>query len=426
MSWDFLGSRKLSIFVFVMAMIYTLLLVVFSMLVPLPWVENISKLLPYKFLYLLFFINLIICEIKWIPVIIKRCRRPEMPRVAEDFAGFSHKVESSAGMTKLKSYVVRRGYSLRNSGENPSEGGHYLFYASRGRFSPVGNIMFHFSFLLILAGISLSILFRFEGNAKITEGYPFEGKRNDYANIGIAPLSSLPEISFELKKITAEFWKDALLFTDLRADVSYGEEKGTVLLSSPVTIGGADITLQGIGLTPLYLLKDKVGRVIDSAYVNLNIFIPGSKDSFVIPGYPYRIEVSFYPDHEIKNEKIFNRSMNPERPAYFISVSKLDNLKEKPKVFSGSLRPEDDFYFDGLRLSFPEFIYWGSFRVVKDPGFIFIWISLAMMIAGLIWRLLFYRREVLIEAFGEELTVYIYADFFPKLFEEKILSKLIT
>lgn len=88
--WDFLGSRNLSVFIFVMGMTYFLMLAVFAIVVPLDWVTRIGNLLPYKVLYIIFFINLIICEIRWIPVVIRKCKKLKRPETVEDWQRFGH------------------------------------------------------------------------------------------------------------------------------------------------------------------------------------------------------------------------------------------------------------------------------------------------------------------------------------------------
>jgi len=430
--WDFLGSRNFSIFIFVMGLTYVLFLVVFSMVVPLPWVSNIAKLLPFKVLYLLFFVNLLICEIKWIPVIVRKCKKPSLPSNLEDLERFRHKIivsheklntcddlkngkifpESEFGTRRLIRYLRRRLFRVQVSEEN---GSLKLIHAYRGRLSPIGNLLFHGSFLFLFAGVILSMLFRFEGRVKVTEGYPFSGIPQAYQSISMAPFASAPSIPFFLEKIIPTFWRDQLLFTDLKADIKYNEGGGSLRMSSPLMIDRTSITIHGIGLTPMYVLKNREGHELDVGYVNLGIFTPGSEDHFQIPGFPHEIFVSFYPDFAQEGNKFFNRSMNVKNPRYFVKV-----FRGRIPVFSGLLKPGEEAEFENLRISFPEFRYWGDFRIIKDPGLVFVWTAFILFGLGLVWRLLFYRREIAVVTGPEKFTIYGNSDYYPGLFENRL------
>lgn len=431
--WNFLGSRNLSVFIFVMAITYSLLLIVFTLLVPLPWVGRISTLLPFKVLYLLFFINLIICEIKWLPVILKKCKNPLLPITEEDLRRFKFRIkvgDDDLSSKYLKKYFRRRMYRVREivarqqapedsvfNNTSPGLGVSPVLHAFKGRFSPLGNLLFHFSFVLIIAGVWMNLLYGFEGTTILMEGEEFMGTRAEYAS---PPASrSLPVLNFRVEKITPRYWADKLLFTDLRAELKYpdgGEvREGVASLSNPLGIDGAQVTLVGMGIAPRYILRDKNERVTKSAFLKLNIFSPGSEDDFKVPGYPHKVNVSFYPDHEVVDGRLVSKSMNADNPAYLINV-----LRNRVPAYIGNLKPGEEAYFEGLNLSFPEFKYWGIFRITKKEGHWLIWIAFIFFGIGLLWRLFFYQREIaLIKANG---TIYLYgnSEYHSRLFREEL------
>lgn len=419
--WDFLGSRNLSVFIFVMALTYTLILIVFAFIVPTQWVNRIAALLPFKILYLVFFINLAICEIKWIPVLIRRCRKPKCPETVEELQRFRHRIEvrsQESGARRLEKYLRWRGYKVRESEvrSQKSEGDlpihrftdSPILYAYRGRFSPFGNLLFHIGFLFLLLGVWAGSFSSFDSTTMLMEGEDF-----------VLPSTDRQPISFRVEKITPAFWKDVMLFTDLKADVRYpylGEVRsGVARLAQPLNIGDVKIAISGVGYAPMYVLKDKNGENLDSGFVRLNIFPPGNEDHFQIPGYPHQIFVSFYPDHEMTDGKIKNRSMNQVNSAYYIKI-----FRNKVLSYAGVLKPGEEAYYEGLRLSFPEFKYWGMFRMVKNPGFVYIWIAFILFGTGLIWRLLFYKREIVVVKEGEALYLYGNSDYSPQLFENRL------
>ena len=425
-TWNFLGSRDFSVFIFIMGLTYVFILAIFGMLVPVPWVNNISKLLPFKVLYILFFVNLIICEIKWLPVIIMRCRKYKKPETLEELERFRHQItvqSSEFKVQELEKYLKWRGYRVRSqksevrsqeSGEKNSSlltpHSSLILHAYKGRFSPLGNLLFHVSFLLLLIGVGVSSLFRFEGSARVTEGYSFSGSIPEYSGI-----SASPKLSFSLERISPEFWEGQLLFTELKADIKYQGGTGSAWMSSPLKIDNAKVTINSVSITPMYILRNKEGKELDAGDVNLAVFVPGSEDYFQIPGYPHRIYVSFYPDHEIKGEQIINRSMYPKNPAYFLKI-----YRGKLLVFSGLVRQGEEAEFESLRLSFPEMRYWGEFRIVKDPGFVFIWTAFIFLGIGLTWRLLFYKNEIVVIKKDDAVYLCGNSDYYPVLFKNKL------
>lgn len=425
--WNFLGSRDFSVFIFIMGLTYVFILAIFGMLVPVPWVNNLSKLLPFKVLYVLFFLNLIICEIKWLPVIIIRCRKYKKPETLEELERFRHQItvqSSEFRVQGLEKYLRRRGYKVQWPGGN-GQGAEVpatdhrplttLLYAYKGRFSPLGNLLFHVSFLFLLCGVGISSLFRFEGSARVTEEYDFSGSIPEYSVISTAPLAPIPNISFFVERISPKFWEGQLLFTELRADIKSQGGTGSAWISSPLEIDNAKVTINSISIAPMYVLKNKEGKELDAGYVNLAVFVPGSEDHFQIPGYPHQIYVSFYPDHEIRDGQIINRSMEHRNPAYFLKI-----YRGKLLIFSGLIKQGEEAGFEGLRLSFPEIRYWGEFRIVKDPGFVFTWTAFIFFGVGLTWRLLFYKKEIVVIKKGDAVYLCGNSDYYPDLFENRL------
>lgn len=389
------GSRNLSVFVLIMSITYVLILAVFGVLVETRWLDIIAGLYPFRLLYALFFLNLIVLGIGWVPAVLQRCKRAEPPERAENLGGLEHATQvpgTGFRVEDLKRYLSRRGFQVHSAASAPASdmARHAsLFYASRGRFSLVGNLLFHAGFLLLLAGAATNALYRFEGSAIIAEGDAFRGAKEEYRRIAESAAAALPKVDFDVEKISAEFWQGRLFFTGLEAQLLHRGGRDIARLSSAARVGDADITISGFGYVPLVVLKDRTGEIVTRAYVKLNIFPPGSEDYFRVPEYPHKIFVSFYPDHAEVDGKIVNKSMNPVNPVYFLRI-----LRGRLPVFTGAVKPGAWADFDGMSISFPSFVQSGNFHIVRNPGHPFIWTAFIVMGLGLAWRLLFYRKEI--------------------------------
>ena len=193
-------------------------------------------------------------------------------------------------------------------------------YASKGRLSPLGNLLFHTGFVLLLFGALAGLLYGFEGSAIVTEGNAFKGTSAEYRSMTAGPGASLPEVDFDLEKISANLWEGRFFFTRLEAQLVHEGGRDVAKVSGAAKVGTADVTLFGYGYAPMYVLADEAGQELARGYVTLNVFSPGSEDDFSVPGYPHRIFVSFYPDYRMVDGKAANRSMDPVDPAYSLRI----------------------------------------------------------------------------------------------------------
>ena len=392
------GSSNFSVLVLVMSITYVLILAVFGLLVEAPWLDIMSVLLPFKLLYALFFLNLILVGIRRVPAAIRWCQASELPRTAEELSRFSHATAVRGAGFRVREfthYLKRRGYRVqlgesesKVAGERPPA---MLFYASSGRFSALGNLLFHASFLMLLVGAVLNGYYRFDGRATLGEGESFRGGKAEYWLVAGAAAAKLPKVDFDVEKIEADFWKEIPLFTRLETTLLYREGRAIAKCSSAVQVGDAAVTIDGYGYFPTYELKDRTGKTVDQAQVKLNLISPAREDSFQVRGYPHKIFVKFYPDHAQVGGKIVNKSMNPVNPAYFLRI-----FRGRIPVYTGFVKPGEWAQYDGLSLSFPSYVKSGEFRIVRNPGHPLIWIAFIMMGAGLAWKLLFYRKELVL------------------------------
>lgn len=426
---DFAGSRNFSVFVSVMGITYVLVLAVFALFVENRWLVVISGLLPYKLLYALFFVNLILLEIKWIPAVVRRCRKTGSPESAEKLARFGQAIPvaapgSVAGIKvgELVRYLKRRGYRVSDGSDGyilsdnlfGNSRGTTLLYACRGRFSPLGDLLFHAGFLLILFGAVTNVLSRFEGTAIVAEGESFTGSKKEYRIIAGASAAALPEVDFDAEKISAEFWDGKLFFTRLEAQLLHRGGRDIASLSSAATIGSAAVTIAGYGYVPRFEFKNKEGKLEDYNWVKLNIFSPGSEDYFYVPEYPHKIFVSFYPDYAEVDGKAVNRSMNPLNPAYALRI-----FRGRVPVYSGVIKQGEWAAYDGLSISFSSLSRSGDFKIVRNPGHPFIWAAFILMGIGLVWRLLYYRKELALWQ-DETGNTWLsgHGDYYPRLHAE--------
>ncbi len=389
-----LWSPECSVVLMVAGILYVGMLAVWGMRSPLEVVQNISRLFPFKALYALLLLNLVLCMVPRLPATLRRCGPARLPRDLGDLAryrtrGIVREIHEPFTLKALTRALRRRGYRVRLDADGRS------LAAVRGRLAPLGDLAFHLAFLLILVGVFISASTRFSGDVVVTEGQTFWGEPGDY--LAVQPRGDVswraPRLSFAVEKIGATFYQDELFFTELYAHVRYPADlaagRTTVRLSQPLWLGGAMVTLVGYGFAPLYVLRGPDGRELDSAAVNLNVFPPGTEDSFRLPGLPHQVYVTVFPDPVLTDGVPRSRSNNLRSPVLSLRV-----YRHKVRVYEGVVPLGSSVSFDGLRLEFPELRRSGQVRVLRDPGAPWVFAGFLLGIGGLVFRLLWHRREV--------------------------------
>lgn len=415
--YKFLSSYDLSVYLLIVGGLYYAFLLAWGLTSPGGVVRNISKTAPFYLLYTLFFINLTLCLINRIGPIIRRVL------LKEATGKKLLKVLPIAVEERIHQIFSRMGYSKAYVDQGTT-----IFV--KGRLGPIGELLFHIAFYLLLLYFFISPFTRFEGKAVVVEGFPFWGEYEEYIEKPERDefYKNAPEISFKVEEVGAEFYEDKLFFTDLYSKIFYPADterhEATVRLKYGKWIGMVFINVQGMGYAPVYLLKDRNGKVLSSMTLNLNVFPPPTEDSFVLPDTPYRVYLKFYPDAVVKGNSILPRKLSIGESVYSIRI-----MRGKRIIFQGRIAPDEEIYFDNLRLSFPGVKKWVQIRIVKDPAIFLVWAGLMLLFIGLFWRVVFLRREVLIKKEHNSLSISVGSEWFSEIFARgimKILKKIDT
>jgi hypothetical protein len=121
----------------------------------------------------------------------------------------------------------------------------------------------------------------------------------------------------------------------------------------------------------------------------------GKQDVFSLAGYHFR--VNFFPDYYLKDGVPATRSLRDfKNPMFQITVEH----KGRP-VTSGLVPPQGTLAFGNYQLVLQQMPLWVRFSVIKEYGLSIIYAGFAVASIAVIWRFLFYRRE-LVGALREE------------------------
>ncbi len=374
----------------------------------------------------IFFINLLVVTLNRVPVILKRAYlagEPASFSIEEMKRGKDLKVlrtghDMDNAIEKIKSYLKKHRYHLAEVKMK------HTFIAIRNRLSPIGFLFFHFSFFLLLIGGLLLTYTRFSGNLVLTEGEQFNGNMERFYKIGDRPkiFSELPPMELSIKKIRSYYEDDVSTDLVVDLDVRYIEDLSTEVLkiNEPVRRGPVSIIARNIGVSPLFLIKDQTGRIVDNVYVSLKV-LQGQRDHFQVKlDGLYRFHVGFFPDYIVKNGVETSKSLELNNPAIHLTVQKefVENL------YNGTIMLNESADIGSYTVSFEDVRYWVEFSIVKEYGTIPLTAGFILASIGLIMRLVFYQKRIRLAFESSENGSIIYIDgkgeYFPHSFRDEM------
>jgi hypothetical protein len=337
-------------------------------------------------LWLLFFLNLSLVVWQRIPVIKNRITLSDT-KIADPvtvggypFRG-SYPLPDDLDGEKIIGLLRKNRYTILG---NPAG-----FYGVKNRLAPVAFMLFHLSFFLILLGGLISLYTEFIGYIDLAQGESFHGELNRY---NATPPPKMPEIgsppgaSFTVKSIVPRVVQNTPTGISVLLVDSQGKTN-EVDINRPYSTGHSSFVFKHLGMAPFFVLKDASGREIERSSFKLDV-LQRRPDRFAMAGFTFT--ATFYPDFVMDEGKRATRSMEFNNPVFFISVEQLGK-----KVGEGMVPRNGALEFAGYRLEMRDMPFWVRFYVVKQRGLSIIYAGFAIATIGVIWRLLFYRREII-------------------------------
>ncbi|MBK5273627.1 MAG: cytochrome c biogenesis protein ResB [Desulfuromonadales bacterium] len=337
-------------------------------------------------LWLLFFLNLSLVLWQRIPVIKSRIVLSESKIVDPESAGgypFHSYYPLPDGLNEDKIFAALRkhGFTILGNGN--------MFYGVKNRLSPIAFALFHVSFFLILFGGIIGVYTEFRGYVELAQGETFQGELERYKDDPgpkLPEIGSLPDVSFTIKSIVPRVVRNTPTGISIMLVDSRGKSH-EVGINVPYNTNHTSVMFKHLGVAPLFILKDSSGKEIGGAYMKLDV-LKGGPDHFTLGGLLFATR--FYPDYALVDGKPVTRSMEFNNQVFVISVE-----RDGKKIAEGTVPKNGTMTFEGYRLEMQEMPFWVRFYVNKQRGLSIVYTGFALATIGVIWRLLFFRREII-------------------------------
>lgn len=262
------------------------------------------------------------------------------------------------------------------------------FYGIKNRRAPLAFMLFHLSFFLILLGGVISIYTEFSGFIDLAQGESFQGELHRY-NTSPPPVlpaaGSPPDVGFTVKSIVPRVVHD----TPTGISIILADRNGKlneVDFNRPYATEHTSFVFKHLGVSPLFVLRDVSGKEVAGAYFKLDV-LQRKSDRFILGD--FIITATFYPDFVLEEGKRATKSMEFNNPVFFISAE-----RDGKKIAEGLIKENGSIEIAGYRLEMKDMPFWVRFYVVKQRGLSILYAGFALATIGVIWRLLFYRREL--------------------------------
>lgn len=181
-------------------------------------------------------------------------------------------------LARARAVLARKGYRLR-----PAAEGDDAISAERGYLREAGNLLFHLSVLIVLAGFALGGMFGYKGGVIVIQGDTFSNNLTQYDDFVPGSLfrpSQLNPFSFRVDDFRIEWLTSGPrqgMARGFEAPLTYRtspdapEQTYDLRVNHPLNIGGTDVFLIGHGYAPVITIRDGDGNVV---YSRATPFLP--------------------------------------------------------------------------------------------------------------------------------------------------------
>jgi cytochrome c biogenesis protein ResB len=238
--------------------------------------------------------------------------------------------------------------------------------------------------LLLIAGLWLSFLTRFSVVTVLTEGQTFSSsqRQSNPGSLYTGRFAAVPDLEIKLEKLNPEFSSDGKDIKGLNGKIVYysrqaqSKSEHDLTIGIPVLIDGAWIKLDDFGYSPRYVLKSKEGRNLDSSFIYMRLFPPGSEDSFRLLS-PLIYYVRYYPAGK-------GEGTDP--------VIRLRIVRNKDIVFNDDVKLSKDVLYENSRIAIEEVRMWTKLSITRDRGQVIAVIGIITGLLTLVADLIRWRK----------------------------------
>jgi cytochrome c biogenesis protein len=230
----------------------------------------------FSAIYILLFVSLVGCVLPRTQVHLNalRAKPVETPQNLERMPAYLSGVAEADQLGRAEQVLKARGFRVRRLEDSVS--------AEKGYLKETGNLVFHYSLVLLLIAVGVGGGFSFSGQRVLVEGDTFVNNLASYDAFSPGPLffeNELQPFSMTLEDFEvvydlrnpANLGQPVDFVANVTLDDGLSSANSDIRVNFPLEAPGANVFLTGNGFAPVITLYDGVGNIAFSGPV---VFLP--------------------------------------------------------------------------------------------------------------------------------------------------------
>ena len=372
----------------------------------------------FSAIYILLMISIIGCVIPRLKVYFENWREKpsKTPNNISNFSNYQKVKINKISLKKIEQISLNNGWRTYLNNNSLT--------IEKGFSREAGNLLFHFSLIIITVALAFGALFSYRGTVVVKENTGFSNTITQYDDFRAGRFFSetqLPNFFFTLNDFIVDFERSEIQRGAPRkfeANITLNnEETFNVYVNKPINILGTKIFLTGHGYAPVITVKNKNNQILFSDSV---VFLPqdGNFSSTGVVKIPdtnpqLGIEARFLPtatvDPVTGPTSTFPALDNPEifmslwqgdlgvnsgisQSIYKLDTSKMTQIGLEELSPGQSWITDSDYVitFDGIK-------QFASFQIAYEPGRFVALVGAVLAMVGMIFGLGVQRRKIFIK-----------------------------
>lgn len=274
------------------------------------------------------------------------------------------------------------------------------------RFALLGFPLFHASFFILAAATLWLYLSRDVVNVVAAEGQTIRSSQGTV--LRRAPGEPAPEIALRVDRVDVKLERGFPTDLSAQVEIDGGGPARLARVNHPATWDDLTVLVDRAGIAPVLWVVDGRGYTRDRVVVA----------SASAGGRPTRVSLGSTGLEAVVDQVVVGKSF-PERSALARMPVQLRLRSGGATVFDGSLRPGQSTTLGDLSVRLEEVRYWVGLRLVRERGGGLLIVGFVLAVAGIIWRMVWSRREVALIWSGTRITVAVRGEFFASRAHEE-------
>ncbi len=283
--------------------------------------------------------------------------------------------------------------------------GSQAVWAVKHRYAILGFPVFHVSFLLIFAGGVQIYLTRSVAAVRVVEGQAFQ---TEQAFVVRQPLwGALPKLSLFVEQVNVQHEEGEVVH--LGATISGNAGRQELWVNHPARFAATSILVTGAGLSPELWIQDKEGFTADRVAIVVNAKGGDSTTISLVDGIT---ELTLAP---LPLEKPL-----PSRDELAGNPVSIVGRYANAQPVAGILKTGERLPVGDLVVVLDDLRYWVALRIVTERGGGWLIAGFFLAVVGLIWRLVWFRREVAVTVKDQTVEIWGRSELYTHRFDVEL------